>query len=688
MKNLKTLSPDALKNAAQIAIRNIGEALLKESSALSTAVTDAVPTFAKTHLPPEPYHAIPKRGAVAALPTVGSLQTGSIGRQYVTSPTGPNPAARVLQNLDQTRMYSTDPHKSALGAMIGVIKKSIIEAVEDIAKEQNHPTYQQVAAVCYDKGILCEEDKEKAFKYYKILADEHSLYDSQLRIGLSYLTGSGVKMDSKKAFEYFQKAASNEYRVGGMAYISLGKCYYSGIGVDGNVVKAYEFFDKAKEEIASSADKEAIQGFIDRGAIPNIFSEKQKSDDVERERVFLLLLKEMAKRKEDRKEQEKKKILVIGNGKMAKPLIAEFAKSGIECVVVSPNSTTVPDGVRHYKSSEELESSGSDLNFDAVFLAVKPQKLDEAVSGKYQKVKTPLVVSILAGTKISTIKSHFPGANVLRTMPNTPAQIGLGVTGIVASEGATEQQKQFVGKMFDTVGKSIQVKDEDFINRFTAVSGSYPAFLYYLMEISVDAMVEGGATKENALKSVIENTVKIAESARGCDAKKIQELRDAAVSSGDEYAVFMYDAMKSFVDAAKSLGFSEEDACKIVTNNTFGVAKLAEMNRSTSLQTLRENVTSKGGTTAAGLKVMTDLPKDADKDSVIGDGKTMREVAKSYLSSAQTPPNSEMSAIIQKTFEAAYNRATELSAVIPGATTTPQAAATAAIAQEKLLGKR
>ena len=143
-----------------------------------------------------------------------------------------------------------------------------------------------------------------------------------------------------------------------------------------------------------------------------------------------------------------------------------------------------------------------------VVLSVKPQVL-AAVCAELDGVLRPstLVVSIVAGARIASIAAGLSHQAIVRTMPNTPAQVGEGMTVWTATDTVSDTQREQAGAMLSALGKQLYVQDEEFLDKATAVSGSGPAYVFLLMEALIDAAVHLGWSRADARELVIQ-TVK------------------------------------------------------------------------------------------------------------------------------------------------------------------------------------
>ncbi|WP_172250512.1 pyrroline-5-carboxylate reductase [Saccharibacillus deserti] len=147
--------------------------------------------------------------------------------------------------------------------------------------------------------------------------------------------------------------------------------------------------------------------------------------------------------------------------------------------------------------------------FPVVILAMKPKDAAEAL----QQLGTligphTLVVSMIAGLSIATLRSllNRPEQPVVRTMPNTSSSIGLGVTGVSFSDGLSEDQRRTARLLFEAVGTVIET-EEDKIDALTGISGSGPAYVYYMMEALIEAAVLGGLTREQAREMTVQTVL-------------------------------------------------------------------------------------------------------------------------------------------------------------------------------------
>ena len=171
-------------------------------------------------------------------------------------------------------------------------------------------------------------------------------------------------------------------------------------------------------------------------------------------------------------------------------------------------------------------------NAELVVLAVKPQNLPKLLPElKGTLKKGQLVLSIIAGAKIDTIAKGLDHHQIVRAMPNTPAQIGVGITAWTASDKATSKQKKLAQTILDALGEEVFFSNEKFIDMATAVSGSGPAYIFYMIEGLIDAAVRIGLPRETAGELVLETVLGATLLAKQSP-KSPQELRKQVTSPG------------------------------------------------------------------------------------------------------------------------------------------------------------
>lgn len=209
---------------------------------------------------------------------------------------------------------------------------------------------------------------------------------------------------------------------------------------------------------------------------------------------------------------EKIKIAVIGAGMMGRAIISGIIKNRI----LSPESI-FPSDIDPQKTQalhDELRTSLTASNTEAiknaaiVLIAVKPQYLQAVLDElKGKIVPESLVISIVAGVAVQRFIDGLGHSRIVRVMPNTPAQIGEGVSGWYASADVSIEQKKFTGKILSGLGLAVPFDQESDLDLVTAVSGSGPAYVFLFIEAMIDTAVHMGLPRKTAEKIVIQ-TVK------------------------------------------------------------------------------------------------------------------------------------------------------------------------------------
>jgi len=179
-----------------------------------------------------------------------------------------------------------------------------------------------------------------------------------------------------------------------------------------------------------------------------------------------------------------------------------------------------------------------------IVLAVKPQRLLGVLQQlKGSLVKEQLVVSVVAGAKIETIAEELVHVSIVRTMPNTPAQIGEGVTAWTASAGVSEEQESQVCAMLEALGEAVRVENERQIDMATALSATGPTYIFLVMEALIDAGVHMGFSRHVAQELVHQTMLGSVLFARESH-KHPAELRNMVTSPGGTSAEAIYQMEK------------------------------------------------------------------------------------------------------------------------------------------------
>jgi pyrroline-5-carboxylate reductase len=233
----------------------------------------------------------------------------------------------------------------------------------------------------------------------------------------------------------------------------------------------------------------------------------------------------------------------IGGGNMARSLIGGLLARGLnanQIIVADPIDSQRESLVKQFGVRVTGDNAQVAAAAQIIVLAVKPQELRRVATGLAPTVVNhkPLVISVAAGIRASDLQNWL-GLPVVRTMPNRPALNGCGVTGMYASNEVLPAQRDLAGTIMNAVGKSVWVADEKLIDAVTAVSGSGPAYFFLLMELLEAAGVEQGLPADVARTLAVETAY-----GSGLMAREASEtpavLREQVTSKGGTTAAALH----------------------------------------------------------------------------------------------------------------------------------------------------
>lgn len=199
----------------------------------------------------------------------------------------------------------------------------------------------------------------------------------------------------------------------------------------------------------------------------------------------------------------------IGGGNMARSLIGGLIAQGLpagQIVVSDPLEAQRTSLARECGVKVTANNNEAVANAQIVILAIKPQEMRNVAQQLASSVAVhrPLIISVAAGIRAADLQIWLGGIPVVRTMPNRPALNGCGVTGMYANAQVPSAQRELAERIMSAVGKSVWVEQETLIDAVTAVSGSGPAYFFLLMELLEAAGVEQGLPVETARTLAIE----------------------------------------------------------------------------------------------------------------------------------------------------------------------------------------
>ena len=207
-----------------------------------------------------------------------------------------------------------------------------------------------------------------------------------------------------------------------------------------------------------------------------------------------------------------RKIAFIGPGAMAEGMIYGLIHQGVAkpeaLIAAGPRLERLQELQVDYGISVDTNNASAAGGADVVILSVKPQRLERVLDGIRGSIKAEaLIISIVAGATIEKIQNGSGHDVIVRSMPNTPAQIGKGITVWTASPGVSQQQLEMTGRILGALGEEVFVEEEYYLDMATALSGTGPAYVFLFMEAMVDAGVHLGFPRRIA-EQLVAQTVR------------------------------------------------------------------------------------------------------------------------------------------------------------------------------------
>lgn len=252
-----------------------------------------------------------------------------------------------------------------------------------------------------------------------------------------------------------------------------------------------------------------------------------------------------------------KKLAFIGSGVMAEAMINGILGKGL----TQPKQIIASDILiergeelhRRYGVENTTDNRYAAQNGDVVVFSVKPQHLAHVLADLGTGVlrEGQLVLSIVAGARISVFVRRLGHEAIVRVMPNTPAQIGAGMSVWTATPAVSEEQRAQTRAILQALGEEIDVADESYLDMATAVSGTGPAYIFLVMEALTDAAVHLGFPRQIAEKLVVQTVIGSALFARQSH-KHLAELRNMVTSPGGTSAEALYQLEKGSLRAVLS----------------------------------------------------------------------------------------------------------------------------------------
>jgi pyrroline-5-carboxylate reductase len=243
---------------------------------------------------------------------------------------------------------------------------------------------------------------------------------------------------------------------------------------------------------------------------------------------------------------DNRKIVFIGPGVMAEAMIAGLIRQEVaqksQLVASGPREERGKELTSRYGIEAMTDNSNAARMAEVLVLSVKPQRLDTVLTGIQGDVQPDaLILSIVAGAPITKIAGILEHKSVVRAMPNTPAQIGEGITVWTAAPAVSDSQRGMAQKILSALGDEIFMEEEYYLNMATALSGTGPAYVFLFMEAMVDAGVHLGFPRRVA-EQLVAQTVRgsVDYYFRTSDPVHLARLRNQVTSPGGTSAAALY----------------------------------------------------------------------------------------------------------------------------------------------------
>jgi len=231
------------------------------------------------------------------------------------------------------------------------------------------------------------------------------------------------------------------------------------------------------------------------------------------------------------------KIAILGAGNMG----LSFSKSFLKYDLIKPenlhlitrNKSKISKITEDFpKSKISIFNDVDELDADLIIIAVKPQDFQfVAENFKFLLKENQMILSIMAGIKIVKIQKLLNHSLVVRAMPNSPTFLGMGITGYTSAEGISFSQLINIERLLNSTGRSVYLENEDLLDGVTALSGSGPAYFYYIVDAMIKAGMEMGID-ENLSKLFVQQTMLGAYHLINNSEKSLEELINDVASKG------------------------------------------------------------------------------------------------------------------------------------------------------------
>lgn len=266
------------------------------------------------------------------------------------------------------------------------------------------------------------------------------------------------------------------------------------------------------------------------------------------------------------------KVAVIGGGTMGGVLVKSILRARLaakgDIVVCDVSLERLELARKKYGVAVSGDNAAAVKGVEAIILAIKPNEMDGVMDELSGRLKSQLVISIAAGVGLEAICRRLKYDAVVRAMPNTPAQVGRGMTVWTSSKELAEGKHETARLILSSMGEELYFKDEKYLDMATAISGSGPAYVFLFIEALIDAGVHIGLPRDTAQKLVVETVAGSAE-AMNKMARHPAELKNMVTSPGGTTAEALHrlesgglrslvvDAVTAAYEKAKSIGMKQ-----------------------------------------------------------------------------------------------------------------------------------
>jgi pyrroline-5-carboxylate reductase len=224
-------------------------------------------------------------------------------------------------------------------------------------------------------------------------------------------------------------------------------------------------------------------------------------------------------------------------------MIAGLLRQGLSkpenLTAAGPRAARGSELTAKYGIQATTDNAAAVSHADVIVLSVKPQRLSEVMKGLRSIRPEALVLSIVAGASIRKLAAGLKHKAIVRSMPNTPGQIGQGITVWTASPDASEEQRQLAQQMLGALGEQVFVEDEGYLDMATALSGTGPAYVFLFTEALIDAGVHMGFPRRIAEQLVLQ-TIKGSAAFYEQAERHPATLRNQVTSPGGTSAEALY----------------------------------------------------------------------------------------------------------------------------------------------------